>query len=547
MKEARRLALGAVIIVRNEEEKLGFVLSDLEGIVDEIVVVDTGSEDRTIEVARSYGARVGFFTWCDDFSAARNKSIELAESDYLIWIDADDRIDNKNRKKILELKGMLRPEKDRCYMLKVISRCNEGPSTVAFQPRIFPNRDDVRFEGKVHEQIAPCMGKCGIIVEEANIAIEHTGYHNNEEAREKARRNLGILLDERGQGREDAMHLFRIAMSYYALSDYQRCLKYLEQARQNGENENWYKYNFIVAAECYARMNNPENALHELRQAVRRYPESGVVYYFLGALHLKTGRVSEAIPALEKAASLGIEPDVFPLPSDLRERVVFQYGMALEKAGRMDEAVRAYRASLEVNPHYMPSLKYLGMALLNTGNISDAITCLEEARGKCENYDRLIWLCLARAYFFSQRFNDAHHMYLRSVKEDHEDKDILTGLIQTSIEMNDFKALQSSLESLMELLGMNTEREINTRGHLADLCAETALKLFDRHDSLLAKRLAESALRIDGSCSSAYLVCADFAFESEDAGEGISCLEKALRNGASPDLVTERMKKIGKR
>ena len=103
MKDPQRPTLGAIMIVKDEEERLASILSDIKGIVDEIVVVDTGSQDKTVSIARSYGAKVGFFTWCNDFSAARNKSIELAESDYLLWLDADDRVNTENQRKILDL------------------------------------------------------------------------------------------------------------------------------------------------------------------------------------------------------------------------------------------------------------------------------------------------------------------------------------------------------------------------------------------------------------------------------------------------------------
>ncbi len=96
-----RSRLGVVMIVKNEEKNIGSLLEDIKGIFDEVVVVDTGSPDRTLEILRSYGVNIGHFNWCDDFSAARNKSIELAVLDYLLWLDADDRIDADAGKAIL--------------------------------------------------------------------------------------------------------------------------------------------------------------------------------------------------------------------------------------------------------------------------------------------------------------------------------------------------------------------------------------------------------------------------------------------------------------
>jgi len=546
MKEPQRPTLGAVMIVKDEEDRLGNILSDLEGAVDEIVVVDTGSEDRTVGIAQSYGANVHFFAWDDDFSAARNRSIELATSDYLLWLDADDRIDDENRKKILEFKQHLCPEKDVGYLLRIVNRVDKGINTSTLQPRIFPNIHDIRFEGKIHEQILPCMERCGIRVENADIVIEHAGYHDNKAVEEKAWRNLKILLSEPDQENWGASHLFRIAMSCYSLCDYAKCLEYIIMARQHHVNESWHKYSFIVAAECYARLKTPGKALQELSLAVQKYPQSGLLYYSLGYLCFKMEKIDEAISALEGANNLGIEIEIFPIPSDLGERLPYHYGMALQKAGRGDDAVNAFRASLDVNPHYMPAIRALGMALLYSGDVPGAIFYLEKAAEHTDDYDRSLWLCLARGYYFVGRFNDAHNLYLRSVIEDPNDMDVLSGLIQTSIEVNDIKSMQSSFESLLLLFGMESEREIRTEVDLAEICVEIALRFFDQKDFLMAKRMADSALRIDGNCGRAYLVFTDIALESGNKKEGITCLEKALSTGVSQNLIVERMERIGK-
>ncbi|MDE3076948.1 MAG: glycosyltransferase family 2 protein, partial [Chloroflexota bacterium] len=88
----RRPTISACLIVKNEEANLGRCLRSLKGKVDEVIVVDTGSTDGTVEIARQGGARVAYFPWCDDFSAARNESLKLAASDFIIWIDADEEL-----------------------------------------------------------------------------------------------------------------------------------------------------------------------------------------------------------------------------------------------------------------------------------------------------------------------------------------------------------------------------------------------------------------------------------------------------------------------
>ena len=126
----KKPTLGAVMIVKNEEKNLGGILSDIRDVVDEICIVDTGSSDETIALAESFGARIEHFPWSNDFSAARNHSLACARPDYLLWLDADDRLDENDREALRALKPLLRPEKDKAYMLNILGRTSDMPDTV---------------------------------------------------------------------------------------------------------------------------------------------------------------------------------------------------------------------------------------------------------------------------------------------------------------------------------------------------------------------------------------------------------------------------------
>src|SRR5438132_9453804 len=97
------MSVSLCLMVRNEEAALPGCLQSVAGIADEIIVVDTGSTDRTKEAAAGFGAKVFDFPWCDDFAAARNECIRHATGDFIFWMDADERIDDGNRRK---LKGL---------------------------------------------------------------------------------------------------------------------------------------------------------------------------------------------------------------------------------------------------------------------------------------------------------------------------------------------------------------------------------------------------------------------------------------------------------
>ncbi len=105
--------ISVCMIAKNEEKNIKNSLECARKFADEIIVVDTGSEDATPEIARSMGAKVYFFPWRDDFSAARNESLKYATCDWILWLDADDIIDDLNIERIKELKKVLPQEKKR--------------------------------------------------------------------------------------------------------------------------------------------------------------------------------------------------------------------------------------------------------------------------------------------------------------------------------------------------------------------------------------------------------------------------------------------------
>jgi glycosyltransferase involved in cell wall biosynthesis len=154
-------------------------LESVRGIFDEIVVVDTGSTDRTREIAGEFGARVFEFAWIDDFASARNESLAHATGDYAFWLDADDVVEPPEREKLRALLDGLRSDEPAGYLVRCA--CDPGPDgsggeTVVDHVRLFPLRKDVRWTYRVHEQIMPALRRAGIPVRWTDLVVRHTGY-----------------------------------------------------------------------------------------------------------------------------------------------------------------------------------------------------------------------------------------------------------------------------------------------------------------------------------------------------------------------------------
>ena len=147
------MSLSVCLIVKDEEEVIARCLSCVKKFADEIIVVDTGSADRTVEEVKKFTDKIYFFKWIEDFSAARNFGIEKATCDYVMWLDADDVISEENCRKIKELVDGA--NFDMAFLPYAAAVEGGEPTFVYYRERIFKRSQNYRFSGAVHEAVAP--------------------------------------------------------------------------------------------------------------------------------------------------------------------------------------------------------------------------------------------------------------------------------------------------------------------------------------------------------------------------------------------------------
>ena len=144
------------MICRDNAGTIEACLDSIRPWVDEMVVVDTGSKDDTPELARACGAQLHHFPWCDDFAAARNESLKHARGDWVFWMDSDDTIDPENGRKLRELAAGASDPSTLGYVMQVhcpgAGEDGKTEVTVVDHVKLFRNRPDLRFEGRIHEQ-----------------------------------------------------------------------------------------------------------------------------------------------------------------------------------------------------------------------------------------------------------------------------------------------------------------------------------------------------------------------------------------------------------
>ncbi len=174
------MSISLCMIVKNEERSLGRCLSSVEGVFDEIIVVDTGSADTTKQLALQYTDKVFDFEWQDDFSAARNYAFSLATSQYAMWLDADDVILPRDRELLEKTVATLETDcPDVVFMPYNVGFDEKGNVTLSFnRERIIKLGVGLWFEGEIHEAISP-KGKIAF----SPAAITHLKTHVNEPGR----------------------------------------------------------------------------------------------------------------------------------------------------------------------------------------------------------------------------------------------------------------------------------------------------------------------------------------------------------------------------
>lgn len=244
------------MIVKNEEDVLARCLASVKDIIDEIIIVDTGSTDRTKEVASAFSAKIYDFTWCDDFSAARNYAFSKATKDFILWLDADDIIEERERSKFLELKKELSDQIDVVMLKYNVGFDENGEVNFSFyRERILRRAKQFKWVDPIHEY----MDISGNVIMK-DIAVTHRKLHAS------TGRNLKIYegyIEEKKELSERSMYYY--GKELYENKRYQDAViqfnKYL--LKNKGWVEDKISACFFLSI-CYEVLGEKDNMLNAL-------------------------------------------------------------------------------------------------------------------------------------------------------------------------------------------------------------------------------------------------------------------------------------------
>jgi tetratricopeptide (TPR) repeat protein len=294
--------LSAAMIVRDEEEYLGDCLASLRGLVDEVVVVDTGSRDRSCSIARAHGARVSSLRWRGDFAAARNAALDRATGDWILYIDADERARDADR-------AALEPLLAEPGLAALTVRFRPATGFTRYrEPRLFRNLPGLRFRGVIHESHLPALREVMVErrlrVADSELAIDHLGYDRPRP--DKHRRNLPLLA-ARLEAEPDNVYCWNhlggtldaLGRSAEAAAAWRRGIEVVRRKAVRSELDCLPYLGLLAWLE--RRGEGHEELLGE---AWGMFPHVPEIVWLQARQHLAAGAWDEALPLLERLAAV---------------------------------------------------------------------------------------------------------------------------------------------------------------------------------------------------------------------------------------------------
>ncbi|PMB45284.1 glycosyltransferase [Fischerella thermalis CCMEE 5205] len=364
------------MIVKDEEKTLPKCLGSVRNVVDEIVVLDTGSTDRTVHIAKKFGAKVHEFQWCNDFSAARNEALKYVTGDWVLVLDADESL---TQKIVPQLQEAIHREE---YLLINLVRQEVGAvqSPYSLVSRLFRHHPEIYFSRPYHALVDDSVTE--ILSKEPQwevgylqgVAILHSGYQkdvidqNNKYAKAQAAMEQFLATHP-----DDPYVCSKLGALYVETGKISEGVELLVRGVTTAED------NYDILYELYYHLGIAYSRVQNLKQAVAHYQAAIKLpiypmlklgaYNNLGNLFKTAGDLNHAKLAYENA--LKIDPNFATGHYNL--------GMTLKAMGLYTDAIACYQKAIGINPNYADAYQNLGVVLLKLGNLQASLAAFGRA------------------------------------------------------------------------------------------------------------------------------------------------------------------------
>ncbi len=514
------ISLSACLIVRDEAANLERCLTSLKGLVTEIVVVDTGSIDGTLEIARAFGAKTDQIQWTGDFSAARNVSLHLASSRWALWIDADEAIEPSAISLINE--GLMRPQFGG-YFMKIVNFMSEqelADQYVHSAIRLFQRLPGVSFQSRIHEQVLPSITELGLKTASISApAILHYGYTPEQmQSKNKLDRTIKMLKREVEEFPEDPFHWFNLANAYIVARKPEEAAIAARKSADRTEGDTAFaSLNYHLLASALTDTGRMKEALEACDEAQAK-GHGGILTEFerVRAL-LELGKLEDALGACQSCMELPWTDDLtgdYGIFTHKREVLM---GRILAAMGRHEEAIDWLDRSLAVCPTFRHALYAKGLSLVQLGDDDRALPLLESCTESSPSGLQAMAMA-AGIYAKREQFTRAADLLELHWKSGGRSPDTFTLWAMVSERLGEPQRLLAAYEAFNREGAMNAEVLINWgRALRAAGEKERALSCF----SEAVKRAPEDA--------NAHFNCGDLLYELEQFSDAAHLYQAGLR------------------
>lgn len=367
------MKLSLCMIVKNEAATLPKCLNSVKGVVDEIIILDTGSSDRTPHIAQEFGAKVYHFQWCNDFSAARNAALQYVTSDWILVLDADETLTPSIVPQMISA-----IESDEYILINLVRQeVGAEQSPYSLVSRLFRNHSQIHFQRPYHALVDDSVA--AILTQEPHwqigylqgVAILHKGYQktaiaqNNKYA--KAQTTMEAFLATHP---DDPYVCSKLGALYVQIGKIDQGMNLLHR----GLNQ---------ATGSHGDIDRQAQSANHLRQGIKPAAENYEImyelHYHLGIAHSHLQDIPQAIIHYQAAIKLPIYPM-------LKLGAYNNLGNLLKASGDINNAKIAYETTLKIDPNFVMGHYNLGMICKSLGLFTDAIACYQKAIRCNPNY-----------------------------------------------------------------------------------------------------------------------------------------------------------------
>lgn len=349
--------LSLCMIVKDEENEIRKCLESVVNIVDEIIIVDTGSTDNTKEICKEFTSKIYDYQWNDDFSGARNFSISKAASNWILWMDADEELVVHSKK---ALNKSLNSKNSSIYTIKMLHYNDTEQNDfkehyISYHHRLFRNHTGVTFEGKIHEHLNTENGSILDRLEVcSNIEIHHTGYLKKHVVK-KSLRNLNLLVKEKKINEDEPWLDYHIAAELYRLNDIEKSYQFLNYSIAMFLTKGLkppallykLKYDILINTKSL------DNAYNGIEKAIELYPDYVELHFYRGVILYQLGNYEDAINAFSYCIILGENNINYLIKYGTGTFYAYYYiGECYHKLYKSTHAITAYQQALMYNTNF---------------------------------------------------------------------------------------------------------------------------------------------------------------------------------------------------